>query len=160
MWHRVVLVWTDPSEECIASNFRVEKSVSEEPAWAGGCRLADFSALKLEAIRSSETSVHTRTTWRHIPENGILHCHRHENLKSYTLTIKFANSPPCTCWGSSGQKPQDGLMTLIYQVYYLEVVKSCVKKLGGNDLNFFPTTHVSCIMTMHLLTRHCLWGSF
>jgi hypothetical protein len=28
--------------------------------------LTDFSTLKLEAIHSSETSVHTRTTWRHI----------------------------------------------------------------------------------------------
>jgi hypothetical protein len=31
------------------------------------------------------------------------------------LTIKFANSPPCACRGSSGQKPQYGLMTLAYQ---------------------------------------------
>jgi hypothetical protein len=37
----------------------------------------------MEAIRSSETSVHTRFTRRHIPENGILHSHRCENLKSY-----------------------------------------------------------------------------
>jgi hypothetical protein len=28
---------------------------------------------------------------------------------------KFANSPPCACSGSSGQKPQYGLMTLAYQ---------------------------------------------
>jgi hypothetical protein len=35
MWRRVVLVWTDVSEEYIASIFRVEKSVSEEPEWAG-----------------------------------------------------------------------------------------------------------------------------
>jgi hypothetical protein len=34
---------------------------------------ADFSTLKMEAIRSSETSVHTRSTRRHIPEDGILH---------------------------------------------------------------------------------------
>jgi len=34
--------------------------------------------------------------------------------------------------------------------------KGCVKKLDRNDLNFLPTTHGSCIMTMHLLTRHCL----
>jgi hypothetical protein len=33
---------------------------------------ADFSSLKMEAIRSSETSVHTRSTWRHNPEDGIL----------------------------------------------------------------------------------------
>jgi hypothetical protein len=43
---------------------------------------ADCS-LKMEAIRSSETSVHTRSTQRHIPDDGILHSHRCENLKSY-----------------------------------------------------------------------------
>jgi hypothetical protein len=31
---------------------------------------ADFSILKMKAICSSKTSVHTR---RHIPEDGILH---------------------------------------------------------------------------------------
>jgi hypothetical protein len=45
---------------------------------------ADFSTLKMEAIRSSETSVQfTRSTRRHIPEDGILHSHRRGNLKSY-----------------------------------------------------------------------------
>jgi hypothetical protein len=39
----------------------------------------------METIRSSETSVHTRSTRRHIPENGILYSHRRENLKSYKL---------------------------------------------------------------------------
>jgi hypothetical protein len=38
MWRRVDLVWTDVSEERIASIFRVEKSTSKEPAWAGGCK--------------------------------------------------------------------------------------------------------------------------
>jgi hypothetical protein len=33
--------------------------------------------------RSSETSVHTRYTRRHIPEDYILNSHRRENLKSY-----------------------------------------------------------------------------
>jgi hypothetical protein len=40
MWRRVDFVWTDVSEERIASIFRVVKSASEEPAWAGGCRLS------------------------------------------------------------------------------------------------------------------------
>jgi hypothetical protein len=44
----------------------------QPPAHAGSS-LADFSTLKMEAIRSSETSVHTRSTRRHIPEDGILH---------------------------------------------------------------------------------------
>jgi hypothetical protein len=43
------------------------------------------STLKMEAIRSSETSVYTISTWRHILEDGIIHSHRRENLKSYTF---------------------------------------------------------------------------
>jgi hypothetical protein len=91
IWRRIDLVWTDVSEERIASILRVEKSASLEPAWAGGCRLdnfdcwlslqppthasssiAHFSTLKMEAIRSSETSVHTWSIRRHIPEDGTL----------------------------------------------------------------------------------------
>jgi hypothetical protein len=41
------------------------------------------STLKMEAIRSSETSVNTTSTRRHIPEDSFLHSHRRENLKSY-----------------------------------------------------------------------------
>jgi hypothetical protein len=33
--------------------------------------------------RQQQTSVHTRSTRRHIPEDGILHTHRRGNLKSY-----------------------------------------------------------------------------
>jgi hypothetical protein len=44
----------------------------QPPAHAGSS-LADFSTLKMKAIRSSETSVHTRSTWHHIPEAGVLH---------------------------------------------------------------------------------------
>jgi hypothetical protein len=54
----------------------------QPPAHAGSS-LADFSTLKMEAISSSETSTYTRTTPRHIAEDGILHNHRRENLKSY-----------------------------------------------------------------------------
>jgi hypothetical protein len=47
--------------------------------------LADFSTLKMEAIPSSKTSVHTRSTRRHIPEDGILHSDRRESPRSYFL---------------------------------------------------------------------------
>jgi hypothetical protein len=45
------------------------------------------STLKIEATRSSETSVYNKPTRRHIQEYGFLHSHRRENLKSYVRII-------------------------------------------------------------------------
>jgi hypothetical protein len=41
----------------------------------------------MEAIRSSETSVSKIRTRRHIPEDGILHSYRRENLKSHNIKM-------------------------------------------------------------------------
>jgi hypothetical protein len=49
-----------------------------------GSSLVDFSTLMMEAIRSSETSVYTRSTRRHIQEDGILR--RWECLELYCIT--------------------------------------------------------------------------
>jgi hypothetical protein len=46
--------------------------------------------LMMEALRSSETSVLTRTTRCIIPEDGILHSHRRENLRSYIALTGWA----------------------------------------------------------------------
>jgi hypothetical protein len=51
MWLYVNLALTDVLEERIASIFKVEKSASEEPASAGGCRLT----------HQSETTSYIRT---------------------------------------------------------------------------------------------------
>jgi hypothetical protein len=67
---RAALVRTDVSEEHIAYIVRVTI-------------IGELETMMMEMIRSYETSVLTRTTRRNTPEDGILHSHRHENLKSY-----------------------------------------------------------------------------
>jgi hypothetical protein len=46
----------------------------------------------LRSMRSSETSVLTRATWRKIPQDSILHSHRRESLKSYILYPFYLDS--------------------------------------------------------------------
>jgi CRISPR/Cas system CMR subunit Cmr4 (Cas7 group RAMP superfamily) len=76
MWHRIVVVLTDVSEERIASIFSVEgkirKSASEETVRTGA----------------------PASTRCNIPEDCFLHSHRRENLKSYKLAVvqdQFSN---------------------------------------------------------------------
>jgi hypothetical protein len=54
--------------------------------------------LMMEAIRSSETSVLTRSTRRNTPENVILHSHRRENLKSYIFPSSLADLLHIQCF--------------------------------------------------------------
>jgi hypothetical protein len=51
--------------------------------FGGTYRLHHHGDKMIEAPSSSETSVLTRATRRNFPEEGILHSHRRENLKSY-----------------------------------------------------------------------------
>jgi hypothetical protein len=46
-------------------------------------------ALKMDVIRSSETSVHIRTTRCYIPEDGDIRNYRRENLKSCTVLLTY-----------------------------------------------------------------------
>jgi hypothetical protein len=46
--------------------------------------------MMMEALGSSETSVITRATRHKIPEDGILHSQRRENLKSYIALTGWA----------------------------------------------------------------------
>jgi hypothetical protein len=84
-------MWTDVSEECITSIFRLENQLRKKPAciWWLGCL-----AQKMEVVLSSETSVHIQTTfhiqttWRRVTEDGNIRNYHCENLRYYiALTI-------------------------------------------------------------------------
>jgi hypothetical protein len=74
------------SEQTFRRNISPLACSLQPPAHAGSS-LANFSTLKMEAICSSETSVHTISSRRHIPEDGVIHSHRRENLKSYYIKL-------------------------------------------------------------------------
>jgi hypothetical protein len=75
MLRRAALLRTNDSEELIAFIIRVTR-ISEL-----GTTLAVTSNRSM--LRRNTKSVLTRATRRNFSEDGILHSHRRENLKSY-----------------------------------------------------------------------------
>jgi hypothetical protein len=112
----------------------------QPPAHAGPLP-TDFSTLKMEAIRSSEMSVHTRYTWRHIPEDGIFHSHRHENLKSYK--DETVSKVLCNCEALAN-------LLLCNLGFYFMKPSDCVRAPLSKILHF--------IWSVGLLGAYLRWG--
>jgi hypothetical protein len=50
----------------------------------------DFSTLKMEAIRSSETSIDARSTQRHIPEDDILYKVKFQQISDIPVELHLS----------------------------------------------------------------------
>jgi hypothetical protein len=96
MWRCVDLVRTDVSVESTFSISRIKKSASHLLTLVP--RSLIFFALEMEAILSSETSVHTRYTRLHIPEDCVLYSRRREHLKSYVKIKSLGNVSRVALW--------------------------------------------------------------
>jgi hypothetical protein len=106
---RVALVRTNVSEEYVASIIRVTRIAELGTTLAVISNVFLRSVLRLlvtakvvrssqilvtlmmEATRSSETSVFTRVTRRNLPDDGMLHSYRRENIKSYIALLYFTS---------------------------------------------------------------------
>jgi hypothetical protein len=81
MLRRVALVRSDVSEELSTSI--IHRRVCRLLVMANVPSLPLLVTLMMETLSSFETSILTRAASRSIPEDGILHSHGREKIKSY-----------------------------------------------------------------------------
>jgi hypothetical protein len=123
------------------------------PAHAGSS-LADFSTLKMEAIRSFETSVQSTTsTRRHTPEDGILHF-----LFSFDSNYSSVNSacilsPSCPYFGTRSQKRYKGIVKFSLYIFLslilvLVEIQRVLLSVRVHRLKHFPNIIIYMILRM------------
>jgi hypothetical protein len=79
---------TDVWQERIVSIIRAKRLIELETTLVVTSSSVVLFSLIMEAIISSETSILARATQHYIPEGGILHSHRRENLIFYMILYK------------------------------------------------------------------------
>jgi hypothetical protein len=149
VWRRVDVVdWTDVSEDRIASIFRVEKSTSEEPAWAGSSHLHGATPQKtaffiVTAVKTSNPT--------YIPRVGF------ELTISVFERAKTVHALDCasTVMGSLPQIDWENLVFMRFLIvitqFLVTIAASCRALRPCEDLNY-----IACRQRTSSLLLRCI----
>jgi hypothetical protein len=120
-----------PCRSCVNRRFGGMYHLHLQVVAHAGSSLAEFSTLKMEAICSSETSVHTRSTRRLIPEDAFF----------TAIAVKTSNLTQCS-------------LIVFSNIVHIMFALSLKCFVDRTDIYVYDSRVTSVQFLMHFLSYH------